>query len=178
MSPLHPFAQTSQASSSTRSRSQQRRRRSTRSAERRALSVDLTPSDDKSSKWMVTFTDERGSYHKVHFGQANASDFTKHQDPKRMARYVRRHGGRLSAAAERLMREESSLCARLTPRAYDAALIRTMDRIRESDKEDWTLNGVATPGFWSRWLTWSRPTLQAATQLMRKRFGLRLHMRK
>ena len=28
---------------------------------------------------------------KVHFGQANASDYTKHKDPERKQRYIERH---------------------------------------------------------------------------------------
>ena len=38
--------------------------------------------------------------------------------------------------------------------------------------ENWTVSGIRTAGFWSRWLLWSQPTLVKAKKLMNKRFGL------
>jgi len=29
---------------------------------------------------------------------------------------------------------------------------------RHASREDWTRSGVATPGFWSRWVLWNKPT--------------------
>jgi hypothetical protein len=34
--------------------------------------------------------------------------------------------------------------------------------IRHRRRENWGLSGQYTPGFWSRWLLWSRPTLKGA----------------
>jgi len=44
--------------------------------------------------------------------------------------------------------------------------------VRHRRRETWTKVGVHTPGFWSRWLLWSRPTLNGAKRLMRQKFGV------
>ena len=33
---------------------------------------------------------------------------------------------------------------------------------RHQKRENWTESGVNTPGFWSRWILWSEPTLNGA----------------
>jgi hypothetical protein len=38
--------------------------------------------------------------------------------------------------------------------------------------EDWTITGLKTKGFWSRWLLWSKPDLQEAIKFMEKKFNL------
>jgi len=38
--------------------------------------------------------------------------------------------------------------------------------------ETWTKSGVKTAGFWSRWLLWSKPSLDEAKKFISKRFGL------
>ena len=38
--------------------------------------------------------------------------------------------------------------------------------------EDWTMKGVRTAGFWSRWLLWSLPSMPAAKRLIASRFGI------
>jgi len=38
--------------------------------------------------------------------------------------------------------------------------------------EKWTVDGIRTAGFWSRWLLWSQPTLEKAKKLMTDRFRL------
>lgn len=40
---------------------------------------------------------------------------------------------------------------------------------RHKDKENWTGGGVETPGFWSRWLLWSEPSLAAAKAVVRRK---------
>ena len=45
--------------------------------------------------------------------------------------------------------------------------------VRHRRRETWTkAGGLKTPGFWSRWLLWSRPSLDGAKRLMTKKFGL------
>jgi hypothetical protein len=44
--------------------------------------------------------------------------------------------------------------------------------VRHRRRETWTKGGVYTPGFWSRWLLWSRPSLGGAKRLMTKKFGI------
>ena len=34
--------------------------------------------------------------------------------------------------------------------------------IRHQKRENWAKSGVATAGFWSRWVLWSEPSLRAA----------------
>lgn len=46
--------------------------------------------------------------------------------------------------------------------------------VRHRRRETWTRVGMYTPGFWSRWLLWSRPTFEGAKRLMTKKFGLKI----
>jgi hypothetical protein len=47
---------------------------------------------------------------------------------------------------------------------------RYLDRHRE--REDWTKSGIFTPGFWSRWILWNKPTLEASIVDTIRRFDL------
>ena len=47
-------------------------------------------------------------------------------------------------------------------------------RHKASGKEDWTIKGIYTPGFWSRWYSWSKPTLKEVKKLMRRKFGIEI----
>ena len=38
--------------------------------------------------------------------------------------------------------------------------------------ERWGKNGIDTPGFWSRWYLWSRPSIQVSRRFMSKKFGI------
>lgn len=40
--------------------------------------------------------------------------------------------------------------------------------------ENWTLRGKNTAGWWSRWLLWSRPSLQAAIAFVSRRLRTRI----
>lgn len=42
--------------------------------------------------------------------------------------------------------------------------------IRHKKRENWS--DPTTPGFWSRWLLWSEPTLKDAKALIKRKFGL------
>jgi hypothetical protein len=42
--------------------------------------------------------------------------------------------------------------------------------------ETWTRSGFHTAGFWSRWLLWSKPTIQGARSLIRNKFGIKISM--
>lgn len=68
----------------------------------------------------------------VHFGASGYSDFTKHRDEARKARYIDRHRAR----------------------------------------ENWAKSGMLTPGFWSRWLLWNKPTLAASIQDVQTKFSV------
>lgn len=45
---------------------------------------------------------------------------------------------------------------------------------RHERNEDWTKSGVLTPGFWSRWLLWSEPSLPRAISLINQKFGIQV----
>ena len=45
---------------------------------------------------------------------------------------------------------------------------------RHARHEDWGSSGLRTPGFWSRWLLWNRPSLRASMRDVEKRFCLRI----
>ena len=41
---------------------------------------------------------------------------------------------------------------------------------RHSVRENWSISGVDTPGFWARWLLWNKPTITASLADIKKRF--------
>ena len=49
---------------------------------------------------------------------------------------------------------------------------------RHRPREDWTLSGLKTAGFWARHLLWSEPTLQASVTALNRKFpSLRVVLR-
>ena len=44
--------------------------------------------------------------------------------------------------------------------------------MRHRSREDWSRKGLYTAGFWSRWLLWSKPSLDGAKKLMSKKFHI------
>ena len=42
---------------------------------------------------------------------------------------------------------------------------------RHKTNEDWTLAGVDTAGFWSRWLLWNKPSIAASIRDINQRFN-------
>jgi hypothetical protein len=45
---------------------------------------------------------------------------------------------------------------------------------RHRRRENWTRSGAKTPGFWSRWLLWSSPSLIAARAKTEKVLGKKI----
>ena len=45
-----------------------------------------------------------------------------------------------------------------------------------STREDWTKAGLRTAGFWSRWLLWNEPSLEASARDLRRRFGVKVSL--
>lgn len=43
---------------------------------------------------------------------------------------------------------------------------------RHKKREDWTKSGVDTAGWWSRWLLWSKPSLEESLNHLIKKFNL------
>lgn len=98
----------------------------------------LSQKSDK--KWQAELPNGRV----VRFGARGYSDYTLHKDPLRMERYVVRHGGSSSGFRR------------------PVNVQREMLKKVRSSKEKWGRNGINTPGFWSRWLLWSYPTINDA----------------
>lgn len=73
---------------SSRSKRSRRSRRSKRSKKVRLVKVGRSPNKDK--KYRAYFSDGRHT----DFGAKGYSDFTKHKDSKRRARYITRHKSR------------------------------------------------------------------------------------
>jgi len=48
---------------------------------------------------------------------------------------------------------------------------------RHKPTEDWTRKGMYTAGFWSRWLTWNKPTLKEAIEDIEKKFGFSVKLK-
>jgi len=53
----------------------------------------LRKSHNPKKKWDATFIQESGREKTISFGAAGMSDFTKHKDPERKERYLKRHSG-------------------------------------------------------------------------------------
>ena len=43
---------------------------------------------------------------------------------------------------------------------------------RHASREDWTKKGVLTKGFWSKWILWNKPTVDASLKETIKVFSL------
>jgi hypothetical protein len=43
---------------------------------------------------------------------------------------------------------------------------------RHAPRENWTVYGAHSAGFWARWLLWNKKTLPASIRDIRKRFGI------
>jgi len=127
--------------------------------------VTLKKSSKPNKKFSVTVGKKT-----IHFGQRGAEDFTMHKNPERMVSYVRRH----------------SYCKKGSPQCkwFDIVVnrgsnnnivstMRSNAHAKKSLRESWGKDGIATAGFWSRWLLWSHPTLEGAKRFIRKTFKVR-----
>jgi hypothetical protein len=45
---------------------------------------------------------------------------------------------------------------------------------RHQKREDWTENGIGTPGFWSRWLLWNKPSFNDSLHDIENRFNVQI----
>lgn len=45
---------------------------------------------------------------------------------------------------------------------------------RHKTRENWHKNGIATAGFWSRWILWNKPTLASSIRDTEQRFGIKI----
>ena len=45
---------------------------------------------------------------------------------------------------------------------------------RHRKNEDWTLNGIKSAGFWSRWILWNKPTVESSLENVIKKFKIKL----
>ena len=45
---------------------------------------------------------------------------------------------------------------------------------RHAARENWGKSGIATPGFWSRWLLWNKDTLKASISDTERRFSIKI----
>lgn len=106
-------------------------------------------------KWRAVLPDGK----KVDFGLKGYSDYTIHKNPLRMRSYVMRHGGVASSNLKKSTDEKY---------VQDKML-----NVKTSTKENWSKNGIYTPGFWSRWLLWSHPSINAAKREISKKFNVK-----
>lgn len=49
--------------------------------------------------------------------------------------------------------------------------------IRHRARENWTRSGIYTAGFWSKWILWNKPSVQASIRDLAQRFGLKIRFR-
>lgn len=45
---------------------------------------------------------------------------------------------------------------------------------RHQARENWGKSGVNTPGFWSRWILWNKPSLEASIKNTETKFNIRI----
>lgn len=45
---------------------------------------------------------------------------------------------------------------------------------RHQAREDWSRQGMYTPGFWARWILWNQPSLHASIRDTARRFRVRI----
>ncbi len=142
------------------------------------LKIYLTKSPKSNKKFRIQYTQD-GKVVKVDFGAAGMSDYTIHKDPSRMARYVARHGDgqegwnptvkRLMAKQKLLKKKKKNLS-----KAEMQTIHENMMSYNTSPTENWKRSGINSAGFWSRWLTWSEPSLQKAIRLINQKFKVKV----
>jgi hypothetical protein len=49
------------------------------------------------------------------------------------------------------------------------------DFLREHSGEDWSIDGVLTPQFWTRWVLWNKPSKAESIKNMQRRFNVSIH---
>ena len=89
------------------------------------MEIVISKSDKKNKKFDALVDGKT-----ISFGQAGASDFTKHKNEDRKTKYIDRH--------------------------------------RKNEK--WGKDGVETAGFYSRWVTWNKPTIEASVNDLNKKY--------
>ena len=113
---------------------------------------------------------------KLDFGQRGASDFTKHKDAARMLRYLRRHAA--DPWTEQMQFRSRNKCLDPHAECFDEKLhakaIEDAAKITQSRREHWA--DIETRGFWSRWLLWSKPSMDDAIKLIEHMFHVRVHL--
>ena len=117
------------------------------------MNIVLRKSPKSTKKYRVTLPNGDT----VDFGATGYSDYTIHKNPLRMRLYVQRHGGNVPSST--------------------GDVHTKMLKVTKSNKENWSLKGVNTAGFWSRWLLWSYPSMNEAKNFMKKKFGLSISYR-
>ena len=118
------------------------------------MEVKLIKSPKATKKFRVILSNGK----KVDFGGAEYSDFTKHKDASRMRRYVRRHGGIIKKSILEITNPDK--------------IMKEMEKVNKSTKEDWSKKGIHTAGFWSRWYLWSYPEQYMIKKLLKRKFGI------
>lgn len=116
--------------------------------------VKIRRSPNTKKKFRVILEDGRI----VDFGARGYSDYTKHEKPSRMRSYVLRHGGIIPKS---IMEEKNP-----------KKIHKLMLDVTRSRKEDWTMSGIDTAGFWSRWYLWSFPEIGDVKKFMLKKFNI------
>ena len=43
---------------------------------------------------------------------------------------------------------------------------------RHEKRENWSASGIRTPGFWSRWILWNKPTITESLADVKNRFNI------
>lgn len=108
------------------------------------IEVLLSYSERKDKKYKAVIYVDDVKIKTVHFGAMGYDDYTTHHDPDRKDKYIARH---------RKMAERRQPARGL---------------------EDWTVNGITTAGFWSRWLLWNLPSLEDSIHDTERRFGIEI----
>lgn len=121
------------------------------------MNIKLLTSPKAEKKYRVVF--ESGKV--VDFGRKGYSDYTIHKTPSRMRSYVARHAGNVP----------KSLMSERDPKKIQNRMLR----VTTSTREKWGKNGIDTAGFWSRWLTWSFPTLKEAIKYIEKTYNVKVN---
>lgn len=50
--------------------------------------------------------------------------------------------------------------------------------IRHQKREDWTKRGLYTAGFWSKWILWNKPSLNASIRDTENKFNIKIRLLK
>lgn len=130
--------------------------------------ISKSPKEDKKFQCVVYSSTHKKT---LHFGSSNHSDYTLHRTPKRMLKYIQRHGAK--NFKEMLKKHFNVTAVKDVPDDITNKDVLDFNNLDQSHKEDW--QNPFTAGFWSRWYIWSYDNIPEAEKFISETFNIKFN---